>query len=88
MIRLEFEALLEDGIIHVPETIADQLSEGAAVRVAITPIYRQSRDDAWNAVVEFINHRMAQGTPVVTYTWRRDDAYEHLEKPDDPHRPQ
>ncbi|MBI5667545.1 MAG: hypothetical protein HZC41_06015 [Chloroflexi bacterium] len=87
MARLEFETLVENGIIHLPETITDQLSDGAVVRVAITPVHQQSGEDAWNSVVEFVKRRTARNTPTAPYTWGRDDAYEHLEKTDDSHRP-
>lgn len=79
MAQLEFEALLEGGKIRIPQAIADQLPEGEVVRVSITPVQQPvelSADDAWDAIVEFIDSRMATDAPEAPYQWKREDAYE------------
>ncbi len=88
MALLEFEASLDDGIIHVPDDIAAQLSRGAAVRVSITPIppAEMQPDAAWESILTFIHNRMARAPLSTPYTWRREDAYEHLTSSDAPNR--
>jgi hypothetical protein len=56
MAVLEFEALLDDGVIHVPEAIAEQLAKGATLRVSIEPLQKPSMtpDEAWESILEFI----------------------------------
>ena len=84
MTVLEFETLVEDGVIHIPQDIADQIAKGSPVRVSIEPVEKQTMtpDEAWESVLAFIDQRTkdippGEGKP---YQWNRDDAYEHLKK--------
>lgn len=88
MTLLEFETVLEDDLIRVPEEVAAQLAKGALVHVSISPAHSSSltSDEAWKGIVAVIEQRMAMGGTGETYTWQRDDAYEHLEDRHDPHR--
>jgi hypothetical protein len=84
---LEFEAFLDDNVIRVPEDIATHL-KGAAIRVSITPIPQvdMEPDKAWDSVLAFLHERMARERLSTPYTWRREDAYEHLTSSDAPNR--
>lgn len=79
---LEFETMLEDGIIRLPAGIAAQVSSGTPVRVSITPLIQPwtelNPDEAWNSILAFIRDRVDKGSLSTPYTWRRDDAYDHL----------
>jgi hypothetical protein len=82
MVLLEFETQLNDSTIRIPDEIAAQLAKGTAVRVSITPVEKSESelmsDAAWSDVLDFINQRIAQGQASTSYTWRREDAYDHI----------
>lgn len=80
MMVLEFEATVDEhGMIRVPESV----TAGTTVRVSITPVRDVSAmtpDEAWAATLAFIESRMAKGPLPGEYKWRREDAYEHLNR--------
>lgn len=82
MVLLEFDTQLDNGTIRIPEEIAAQLGKGMAVRISITPVENSETeltpDVAWNNILTFIDQRIAQGGTSISYTWRREDAYDHL----------
>jgi hypothetical protein len=88
MAVLEFEALLDDGVIHVPEAIAEQLAKGATLRVSIEPLEKSGMtpDEAWESILEFIRQRTLNAPPPEgkPYKFNRDELYDHLEKDDAP----
>lgn len=77
---LEFETFLKDGVIRLPEEIASQLPQGTAVHVLITPQSPPATtpDEAWKAIVSVAQERMAKPSLTTSYTWHREDAYDHL----------
>lgn len=81
MTLLEFETLLDDGVIHLPSEIAAQLAKGAAVRVSITPVepHMMTPDEAWASIQAFAEARAARKPQTSAYQWRREDAYDHLD---------
>jgi hypothetical protein len=87
MALLEFEAFLDDNVIRVPEDIAAEL-KGTAIRVSITPIRQieMQADKAWESILAFLFERMAREPLSMPYTWRREDAYEHLTSSNAPNR--
>lgn len=82
MAQIEFEALVENGMIRIPKAVADRLSEGTSLRVSVVEIepngFSMTREEAWAAVGAFIQERMSQPAPADSYQWHREDAYEHL----------
>jgi hypothetical protein len=79
---LEFETRLDDDIIHLPDDVAAQLKKGATVHVAIRPVESEAPqmtpDEAWAAVLAFIEERRKLPATGKPYQWNREDAYEHL----------
>lgn len=93
MTVLEFDAVIdEEGLIRVPEEIAAQLPRGQSLRLQVRmqaasaaeqEIAAMTPDEAWASILAFIDERMKQAAtllPGKPYKWRREDAYEHLEK--------
>ena len=87
MALLEFEAMLADGVIHIPDDITARLADGSVVRVSIQPLdaqeYQLTQAEAWKTFLQFIEERMAKPTLSASYQWQRGDAYEHLGMGDD-----
>ncbi len=79
---VEFETQLEDNIIHLPEEIAAQLKNGAAIHVSIRAVSSEPEtikpEDAWQAFITTANNRKTLPSSSQSYNWKREDAYEHL----------
>ena len=79
---LEFETQLDDNVIHLPEEVAVQLKNGAAIHVSIRPadveVQLSKADDVWQAYLQVATQRQSSDNTSKPYQWKRDDANIHL----------
>ena len=78
---LEFETQVNNDSIQLPKNVAAQLKNGTAIHVSIREVEIEVEGTqeslAWDSFLNFVAER-ALSTGVNSYSWKREDAYEHL----------